>query len=206
MLPTRLMVLKAASQVPLVGEWFRLKYYNELILQLDTLKKQLSSPSIRFNFTVHQLYTIVHEAHNISLVEDFKWFNGLTQVYNSVTSSELSEALKGILDGSPQSSGRGFKDYTIRPAPLMSWYSNKGSFDNFLENAVAVIGIYCNCNPLNEEVGNTIKYSDFNWNHTLRLFISDRHFKFLIYDLLSALNLVLTSQIRVLNGEADQGS
>lgn len=206
MLSTKLMVLKAACQVPLVGEWFRLKYYNELILQLDTLKKQLSSPSIRFNITVHQLYTIVYEAHKISLVEDFRWFNTLSQVYNSSTSKELSGALKGILEGKAQSTETGFKDYSVRPEPFMSWYSNKSSFSNSIEDAVAIIGIYCNCNPINEEAGNSVNFTELNWNHTLRLFISDRHFKFLIYDLLAALNLVLSSQIRVLNGEADQGS
>lgn len=203
MITPEVLFVKCFGDLPIVGTRIKIRYYNRLILRLEKINNQFGSVKIRFVTTLHELKGVVEEAHNIALEEDFRWFSETILDLNSTTSREVNEALKTILKGSPQKPEEGFREFGPIKRPLISWYSNRESFDGFIEDAFLLLKTYCNLNPLNEETGDIYKDGEIpEWNTIVKHFITSRYFKLMVQDLIVLLKLTLTSQIRMLNGEA----
>lgn len=205
MITPGLMVVKCLGDMPVIGKRIRIRYYNDLIKRLDNLNKQFSSTKIRFVTTMHELKVVIGEAHNIALEEDFRWFNTETIDVHSTTSKAINEALKTVLKGYPQQPSEGFRESGVDSKLVSNWYSNRSSFNGFIEDSYTLLLAYCDLNPVDAEIGEVYKGELIpEWNNTLKNFIGSRYFKFMVQDLLSALKLTLTSQIRMLNGEATE--
>ena len=204
---TKLSILKLLKDVPLIQKWTRLEYYKEARLQLERIEARFSSATVRFTDNVHDLHECLLQMSEVTLVEDFEWFEGLHLNTYTKTSASVATLLWKLLEKQVVNVDDHFKEYEVKKrTEFMQWYSNRPSLDAFIGNGFAMLAAYCDVNPRaferdhdHEEFTATTK--SVQRNQPLDAFISSKNFRYMIDDLITIIRIALRSQIRVLDGE-----
>jgi hypothetical protein len=207
MMTTKLAVLKALKAMPLIRKWAGLAYYSELLTQVEQIEARFFSATVRFTDNMHLLYDCLLQATDVALEEDFAWFQTVAMNTYTKTSGEAHSLLAGLLEGKFLKVEDYFKEYEVRKMTgLLHWYSSSYTVESFMATGLSIIGIYCEHNPhSNDEDGEDIfTKKPLRLNQPLAAFITSRHFRLMVDDLLTVTRLAISSQIRVLDGEAKE--
>lgn len=204
---TKLEVLKALTKFPLIHRWAGLSYHRELLSEIERIEARFFSATVRFADNIHDLYDCLLQATDVALVEDFAWFHTIELNTYTKTSGDAHALLFGLLNNKYPKTEDFFKEYEVRKmAGLLHWYSSSYTVESFMAAGLSVIGVYCEVNPRSSDLDGEDIFTKkpLRLNPSLAAFITSRHFRLMVDDLLTVTRLAISSQIRVLNGEANK--
>lgn len=207
MVTTKLGVLKTLKAMPLIGKWAGLAYYKELLIDIERIEARFFSATVRFADNINDLYDCLLQATDVVLEEDFAWFHTIELNTYTKTSGDAHALLAGLLDNKYLKVDDYFKEYEVRKmASLLYWYSSSYTVESFMATGLSVIGVYCEVNPRSSDLDGEDIFTKkpLRLNQPLAAFITSRHFRLMVDDLLTVTRLAISSQIRVLNGEASK--
>lgn len=181
---------------PIIGKHYRTKLDVAVLERLQEIESRFSSPVVRFSGQLHDLYDCLKD------LEDYLEVNvGAFHGYELTTYTKSSRAACALLEQLSNDHTvtieNYFKDGNVRTkTEFLDWYSGEESLNDFIAGVNVLLFTYCSRVPkVPTPDGEPFVGQDIQFNDTTETFISGRHFKLLLLDLIQTLTVVLEQRV-----------
>lgn len=184
----------------LTGRFGRECYYKNLLLKLEEIDQSFSKPTVRFKTIIWELYNCLSRGPLPTLEEDIGLFRHTDLALNTISSELALELTNTLLTGERNIRLKDhFKKVNLyKPIPILDWFSNSESANQFIKQAIELLRNWCYLNPREQDGFNT-NTMEVIMSKTLTDFLSGRDFKLVVNDLITLVKFNLEKEIGLLN-------
>lgn len=181
---------------PFIGKRYRAMLNADVLERLKLIESRFSSPVVRFSGQLHDLYDCLKDLEDRLEITSSN-FHGY-ELYTHTKSSKMACALLEQLSNDYTVNVENyFKDGSARTkTEFLDWYSGEESLNDFVAGVNVLLFTYCSRVPkVPTPDGEPFVGQDIQFNDTTETFISGRHFKLLLLDLIQTLTVVLEQRV-----------
>lgn len=187
-------LLNVLGNLPVVGGRVKARMDKRILANLEIIEARFSSASVRFATQLHDLYDCLKTLQG-PLEIDVKDFHRYVLVVHTKSSNDAARLLERLKVGAVIAHDEYYKPAGIgRHDSFLDWFSNEGSFNEFVEGVMWLLHIYCtNVSRATTEEGDPLG-PRAECNEMTDEFMGSKWFKLLILDLIQALIVVFTQR------------
>lgn len=183
-------IMKLLSGLPWVGDHFKMKLDEALLVRLDAIEARFSSASVRFATQLHDLYDCLKDLESPLEIEVSR-FHGFAMLTHTKTSKEAQKLLERLEQGSYVQPEDYFRSAGAKHVNFLDWYSNEESVNAFVNQMTRLLIIYCTNNNRSTVEEADVFVEPVETNEVTELFMGTKWFKLMILDLIQMLSVIL---------------